>query len=68
MAKQGISAHRVSVLASEIRQHEASLAKLIDRLDPETQKPKSARHVEAANRRWREKRGCPDPGWLVRQE
>jgi len=57
-AKPQTSPHRVSVLASEIRQHEANIAKLIDRLDPTMQKPKSARHVEAANRRWRERRGA----------
>ena len=56
MAKPQTSPHRVSVLASEIRQHESNIAKLIDRLDPAMQKPKSARRVEAANRRWRDKR------------
>jgi hypothetical protein len=52
MAQPQISAHRVSVLASELRQHEATIAKLMDRLDPKMEKPKSARHVHAANARW----------------
>jgi hypothetical protein len=55
MAQPQISAHRVSVLASELRQHESNIARLIASLDPQMEKPKSARHVEAANRRWRDK-------------
>jgi hypothetical protein len=55
MARPQISAHRVTVLASELRQHEANIAQLIASLDPRMEKPKSARHVEAANRRWRDK-------------
>jgi hypothetical protein len=55
MAKPQTSPHRVSVLASELRQHESNIARLIATLDPQMQKPKSARHVEAANRRWRDK-------------
>jgi hypothetical protein len=55
MAQSAISTHRVSVLASELRQTAATIAKLIASLDPQMLKPKSARHVEAANRRWRDK-------------
>jgi hypothetical protein len=55
MARPEISAHRVSVLGSELRQHDATIARLIATLDPRMEKPKSARHVEAANRRWRDK-------------
>lgn len=53
MAKPSPSPHRVSVLAAELRQTAAMVAKLTASLDPQMEQAKSARHVHAANQRWR---------------
>jgi hypothetical protein len=52
MAKPSPSPHRVSVLAAELRQTEATIAKPMASLDPQMEQAKSARHVHAANARW----------------
>lgn len=46
------SAHKAAMLAAELRQTEAGIAKLIASLDPNMEQAKSARHVAAANARW----------------
>jgi hypothetical protein len=51
------SAHKAAMLAGELRQTEASIAKLIASLDPNMEQQKSARHVAAANARWHRQHG-----------
>jgi hypothetical protein len=57
VAKVPTSTRRVTELAAEIRQCEAGIVKVIASLDPQMQRPKSARHVAAANSRWARQRG-----------
>jgi hypothetical protein len=57
MNRPSTSAHKVAVLSGEIRQLQAQITKWIASLDPEMEQQKSARHVAAANARWRRRNG-----------
>lgn len=48
-----VSTRRVTELSAEVRQLESNIQKWVASLDPEMSTAKSARHVHAANSRWR---------------
>lgn len=53
LAKDQVSTRRVTEVSAEIRQLQAGALKLVQGMDPQAENIKSARHVKAANERWR---------------